>query len=222
MRTGQKPLLFTDDSLTWNPYLADPAKSPTTTWHSLVEAPDIRLVNVWRDLRDFAVSVNLAYQTQRKIAPVLFQEVLISAQYRLHHLAYGRHEVQEALRLAMLILSASLFLSVHSIHPRPLQCKHLEDALRASLQAFAETGSKAYLELRLWLACICGMSLSDGPQDRRWLEQYILRTTKALGLTTWVEARAVLKGFLWVDITHDKAGETILSSARSSDVASPR
>lgn len=91
--TGEKPLLFGADSLVWKLYLVDPAKALVILGRTLVNAADIRVVNVWLDLRDFTVSVNLAHQTGRKIAPVLFQEVLISVQYRLYHLAYGTHDM---------------------------------------------------------------------------------------------------------------------------------
>ncbi|OIW25245.1 hypothetical protein CONLIGDRAFT_636319 [Coniochaeta ligniaria NRRL 30616] len=221
MRTGEKPLLFSVDSLMWKPYLADTAKTPMVPWHTLVDNPDIRLVNVWLDLRDFIISVNLAHQTKRKISPVLFQEVLISVQYRLHNLAYSSHDRQETLRLAMVALSASLFLGVHSLHSRPMHCKRLEGALGASLRAFDETGGKAYLELNLWLIFLGKMSGLDLPEDRPCLEQNLLKTTRALRLTTWVEVRLVLKGFLWVDIFHDDAGERIFISAKSAEITSP-
>jgi hypothetical protein len=221
MRTGEKPLLFSADSLTWKPYLADPAKAPAIPWKTLVEAPDIRLVNVWLDLREFIVSVNLAHQTKRNISPGLFQEVLISVQYRLHHLAYSSHDRQETLRLSMLALSASLLLGVHSLHSRPLHCVQLEAGLRESVQAFDQASSKAFLELKLWLVYLGRMSVLDLPEDQPWLAQNLRRTTRALGLTTWVEVRSVLKGLLWVDIFHDEAGERIFNSAKSSEVTSP-
>lgn len=221
MRTGEEPLLVNVDDLTWKPYVADPAKAANVPWQTLFDASDIRLVNVWLDLQEFTTSVNLAHQTKRKMSPVLFQEVLISVQYRLHHLAYSRHDTQETLRLAMLVLSASLFLGGHSLHSSPLHCKQQGELLRASLRAFDYKGSKTYLQLKLWLVYLGRMTVLDSPEDQPWLDKTLFGMIKALGLTTWVEVRAVLKGFLWVDILHDKAGEMVFDSAKRSEGAAP-
>ncbi|KAK9349642.1 hypothetical protein V1523DRAFT_448792 [Lipomyces doorenjongii] len=99
LKTGSKTLFFANSSLSWNTYLFDPQKVSTTTpLHTVCESPDIRLVNVWLDHREFTTAVNLGQQTQRKHLPGLFQEALISIQYRLQHLAYddhSRHEVRQ-------------------------------------------------------------------------------------------------------------------------------
>lgn len=154
MRTGSEPLLYNSDSLTWKPYLADPAKSPAPPWHTLVDAPDIRLVSVWLDLREFTMSFYLAQQTKRKISPILFQEVLISVQYRLHHLCFMSDDRQGTIRLAMLVFSASLFLDVQS---HPLHCAQLAAALQKSC-----CNSSIKKRTAVVLNCSCGSPSSPG------------------------------------------------------------
>ncbi|KAB5566846.1 hypothetical protein GE09DRAFT_1284560 [Coniochaeta sp. 2T2.1] len=229
MRTGAKPLLFTPPELTWKPYLADPATSPTAyPWHDLLDSPDIRLVYIYLDLGEFGRSLNLAHQTKRKIPPSLFQEVLISVQYRLHHLSYPSHDVQETLRLAMLAFSASLFLSApHSPHTRPvLDCsKGLAAGFAESLlllhvfERKTHDGRDPCLELDLCLAflgrvMVSGLDLAEQQQQRsRLLDGKIISTARALGLTAWTEMRRVLKGFLWVDVIHDEPGRRLFDTA---------
>ncbi|KAB5542961.1 hypothetical protein GE09DRAFT_1289600 [Coniochaeta sp. 2T2.1] len=226
MRTGTKPLLFTSPELAWKPYLADPATSPRTyPWRDLFDSSDIRLVNIYLDLSEFTRSLNLAHQTKRKIGPpALFQEVLISAQYRLHHLSYPSHDIQETLRLAMLAFSASLFLSApHSPHTRPvLDCnKGLAAAFADSLllrvlERKKDDRRDPCLELDLCLAFLGRVMVSVldlAEQQRSQLGETIARTAPALGLTAWTEVRRVLKRFLWVDVIHDEPGRRIFDTA---------
>jgi len=218
MRTGNNPLFFDTDSLTWKPYLADQIKGQASPWHALVDAPDIRLVNVWLDLREFTMSVNLARQTKRKISPVLFQEVLISVQYRLHHLDFSSHDPQETLRLTMLAFSASLFLDVHS---HPLRYEQLASALRKSLQAFPRKDDRSCLELELWLLFIARMAVLNTREDQPWLEQRLRATARDLRVSTRAEVRQVLKGFLWVDMLHNRRTEAICDTTKSLDIVHP-
>lgn len=215
MRTGDRPLFFTRDNISWKPYLANVSKSLPPPWQSLVSAPDIRLVNVFLDLREFTTSINLAHQTQRKIPPSLFQEVLISVQYRLQHLSYAINDKQETLRLAMLAFSTTLFLEAHSA---PLYCKSLSCLLREALRVLGQGNDCTELELKLWLFFVGRISILNLPEDQSWLEARVLKINEALGLTTWAEVRSVLKGFLWVDIVHGKAGEMIFKRL---DTATP-
>jgi hypothetical protein len=226
MRTGDPPLLFAHHSLTWKPYLADdgdnPSKSPFhPPWNPLLSNPpgDIRLANIYLDLHEFTRSLNLAHQTGRNIPPVLFQEVLISAQYRLHHLAYdgnSSHDdvVQEALRIAMLAFSAGLFLCGHSLHCRPPSvCEAVVVRFWELLlgEAFRRSRgeNRMCLELKLCLLMLGRMSVLDRPGDRRRIDEEISSTTRRLGPATWPGVRSVLKGFLWVDFLHDGPGERI-------------
>jgi hypothetical protein len=206
MRTATKPLLFTPDSLTWRPYLADPARASVPPWRVLIDSPDIRLISVWHDLRELTVSLNLAHQTKRTISPVLFQEVLISVQYRLHHLLFNKNDIQETLRLIMLVFSASLFLDVHC---RPWAYEHLAHALKDALRGLQSKTDGLHLELQLWLAFIVRMTVLTSAEDWLWLQGHMLTTMRALELKSWAEARQVLKSFLWADVLHDKRGEGI-------------
>lgn len=201
--SGSKPLFFAD-TITWKAYLINSQRAPKITpVHSVCENPDIRLVNVWLDLREFTMAVNLAHQTQREISSDLFQEALISVQYRLLHLSYNAHDNHETLRAAMLAFSSIvLFETPDLTEPR----RHLVINLQRILQSIQGDTDTKWLKITLWLVFIYRASGLGSPDDS-WLDDLWLKTTLSLGLTTWTETRELIKGFLWLDAVHDEAGK---------------
>ncbi|KAJ9273845.1 hypothetical protein DTO212C5_124 [Paecilomyces variotii] len=214
LKTGSKPLFFTDDSISWKPYLLDCQKASTITpVHTMCDIPDIRLVNVWLDLRELTTGINLAHQTQCKVSSGLFQEALISVQYRLQHLSYNVHDKQEVLRVAMLTLSIVLLIDIRGIS---IRYQHLAGKLRAALQSSEHDVNDQLLRLALWLLFVGRVSLLDGPEDALWLGAKLLTISQTLGITTWPEARHILKSFMWVDGIHDKAGKDFFEELKES------
>lgn len=217
LKLGSKPLFIPDDSLSWEPYLVDPRKASTTTpVQTFCAAPDIRLVNVWRDLREFAMAINLAHQTQRKLSPSLFQEALISVQYRLQHLAYDGLDKHEILRVALLAFSASIFLEIHAAS---VPLRHLAGQLRTLLQSVQQETNTEWQKLILWLTYVGRISVLDCPEDLGWLKEQSLNATRAIGPKSWVETRQILKSLVWVDVVHDEAGKRFFDDVMTSQNA---
>lgn len=176
----------------------------------MCNSPDIRLVNVWLDLGELTKAINLAHQTQRKLSPWLFQEALISVQYRLQHLTYDVDDKPEALRLAMLAFSTTMFFKAEAV---PLNYVYLAHKLRAVLSLIGEDASTDWSRLCLWLIFVGRVSVLDSAEDLLLLQRQFLKINLALRLTRWSEARQILKGFMWVDFIHNGAGEDFFYGA---------
>ncbi|KAH8671617.1 hypothetical protein BX600DRAFT_251067 [Xylariales sp. PMI_506] len=222
MKNGTKPLFFSADSLSWQPYLVDigrsipiqPSMQKTTPLHKLCNNPDVRLVNVWLDLSKFCTAINLAHQTQRKLSSGLAQEALVSIQYRLQSLMYdmddhaaARNEL-ETVRLAMLAFSTTLMTEVQKLPSHyPHSTAQLEQRLQSLDRDFIGAEEEDRGKLILWLTFIRSLIPFDKVEDNDWVGNQLSRTRRVLGLTCWAEARKLIKGFLWVDIIHDEVGK---------------
>ncbi|KAH8895361.1 hypothetical protein GQ53DRAFT_839014 [Thozetella sp. PMI_491] len=187
IQTGSRPLFFAEDNISWALYVADPRTvAPTTTpIQSLCENPDSRLDNVWLDLREFARAINVAVQAKRKIDPELFQETLVSGQYRLLQLSYDSDDAHELLRLGLLAFTTTLFLDTYGIRQ---SYAHLGEQLRTLLRRWLDrTANESPPELNLWLI----MMLSG---------LYNLRNnTGVTDYSPWVASAYALTGSLTAD-----------------------
>ncbi|GAD92297.1 hypothetical protein PVAR5_0887 [Paecilomyces variotii No. 5] len=212
LKTGSPPLFFTDHSICWKPYLYDSQRtSKMTPLHTVCDLPDIRLVNVWLDLHELTTAINLSHQTKCKLSAGLFQEALISVQYRLQNLIYNIDDAQEIMRVAMLAISTTLFIDTRDISTK---YRLLSEKLRVALQSLEQNANGKWLQLTLWLIFIGKLLVLDGPEDGLWLGEKLLSTIRSLEVTSWAEVRHILKGFLWIDGIYDKAGKSFLEDMK--------
>ena len=176
---------------------------------------DIRLVNVWLDFHELATALNLAHQTQRKLLPDIFQEALISIQYRLQHLAYDARERHEVLRLALLALSTTIFHDTDGVkfilHYRPLAERY-----KTALLSLVQHSNEELPAFILWLAYVGRISVLNPPAHYHWLKDCVIKQTLALNLRSWAETRHVLKTFIWIDMVNDQAGERVFDVEHTS------
>jgi hypothetical protein len=196
-------------------YLPKSKRRPTTTpLDTICEIPDLRLANVWNDLHELTIAINLANQTKRKLSPMLFQEALVSVQYRLQHLSYEIHDLHELLRIALLVFSTATFLQANliSVYHKNL-IKHLEIILRSTNHHH----DQQWLKLILWLIFVSQLSGICTPEDYSWMHGQMLQTKRSLKLRDWYQVRQTLKGFLWVDLVHDQAGENVFNETTKVD-----
>lgn len=212
LKTGSQPLFFADHSISWQPYLYNCQNLCTMTpLHTVCDVPDIRLVNVWLDLHELTTAINLSHQTQCKLSSGLFQEALVSVQYRSQHLIYSLDDTQEVLRVAMLAISTTLLLETHDVS---IKYRHLAEKLRVALRSLEQNENDKRLQLTLWLIFVGKLSLLDGPEDSQWLGKKLLETIQSLKMTGWAEIRNTLKSFLWIDGVHDRAGKCFFEAVK--------
>jgi len=166
------------------------------------DIPDWRLVNIWLDLREFSRAANLAFQTGRKLSAELFQEVVISAQYRLLQLpgfsndhvesseegnAPTRSIQETVFHLGMLAFSATTFLSLEGM---PMRYNGLGAKVRRSVVKLSEIDKetvdtkdwKGFLHMKLWYLFVANISVMNGPDDEQLLVAQLAETLVKLGL----------------------------------------
>ncbi len=199
---GFKPVFFADN-ISWEQYLRNEKAPLETPLDAISSASDERLINVWRDLRKFTQAVNLAFQVGGRVKIQTFQEIIISAQYRLLHLSYDQQDTHEVIRLGMLAIASTLFLGIHGA---PAKYGYLTSQFRRSLQSSEQLGTEEWSKLTLWLLFAASSSVFGTSEDEGWLQERLVQVKTALGLSTWPAVREVLKSHLWVDAINDEAG----------------
>jgi hypothetical protein len=237
LSSGWKPLFF-QPNISWNPYVAARNLSTKTPIHKLhPSTPDQRLVNVWLDLQELSRSTNLAFQTGRKMRGELFQEALISAQYRLLTLGAEKHYnsplVERMAKMGMLAFSTVTFLQMQGM---PMHMEDFATKLRRLLESLASISShsapcptttgqmnqgsqpktprpgdtEAFLKLKLWLLFMGHISVLDQSKHQEFVSSCVSDVMKNLGLSTWPAVRDVLMAHMWVDWTHRAKGKALV------------
>ena len=216
---GSKPLFYADE-ISWDPFFTIAKTGPKISQASTVDAlvrellgsTEDRLGVIWSDAREFCALVNLAHLTGRRIEPRLFQETMVSLQYRLLHKetpdAGLRNTRNEALRLGMLAFTTTIFLHVAGIETRYFNLAQKMERIIKDLDMTANTQES---EFRLWLLFVAILSLPSKAVEH-WLDNTLSQTIETLAIKSWQKTKLVLKQFLWIDVLHDMEGERIFSS----------
>ncbi|CAH0046957.1 unnamed protein product [Clonostachys solani] len=219
MILGSRPCFYADD-LTWEPFFKS-IKTKSIHCAKLeaylspsVGFPDPRLSNIWTDVQELCAIVDLSILTRRKIRPELYQEVLVSIQYRLLHLNYSEwstdvcggqkwRDVHEAIRLGILGLTTTLFLYREKVDTSYLT---IVSRLNVSLLRLEEPADDRDWELRVWLLFMVSVTLGGGG-DR--FDALLVRGLEALRIESWAGTRQLLKRLLWIDLLHDEVGRMV-------------
>ncbi|TVY26283.1 hypothetical protein LHYA1_G005806 [Lachnellula hyalina] len=217
--TNRKPLFFSD-GICWEPYIAKNTSRKTLPPH--MAALDSNLLHIWADLREFTRSANLAFQTGQKIDCVLFQEILVSVQYRLLLLDVSAGSLDEVVLVGMLAFATNIFLQMQGLGMR---FDNLSARLRGCVSGLQGLGDDATAELKLWLLFVAWMPGGASKQNS-WIGAELKKTLGILALTKWEVVRDRLKRYLWIDVLHDKGGkdafknatENLLQTLRSSEI----
>jgi hypothetical protein len=209
MGLGQDLRFFRDTDISWSPQIAQGRSAmrfpELTPAFPPQERPDPRLLNVWADLREFSKLVNDAAAAGTKVPTETAAQLATSVPHRLLRLQIAPDEAHafphELLRWCMLAYTKMLLIKLPGIGRKMTR---LADGLRAVLTS-AKAGP-SLSRLMLWGAFVASVSVFEG-SDEEWLVDMIVQSLSTLGLQTWTETRAVLKGFLWIDLVFDRAAE---------------
>jgi Fungal specific transcription factor domain len=177
-------------------------------------------VNTGADLRKFCNSANIAFLTGSKIDGEIFQEILISVQYRLMTLKFSDDDdddndkegkLNEALRLALLTFSNTVFLQLRGMKVRfSILSLQLKDALRSQV-AWADL--RRLKTVSLWILFIAAIAAVND-EDDVWLMPLINELLSETGsFISWHMVRSILKDFIWIDQLHDEDGKAVYSRA---------
>jgi hypothetical protein len=206
MATGAAPLLFSTTNVNWNRLLAAADDERWTLPKELaVSAIDVKLVDLWADLRCFTVLANLAFQTGRKLNPEVFQEILTSVVYRAMLLEVSPHPLIRVLHLGILAFCSTVFLQGDKIKARFV---YLAKQLLKVIVAVGDDEKDTFGVVKLWCLIVTGLSVSTNA-DEDWLIPQLRSQIQREGSSSWKEVRTLLKTCLWIDALHDKEGKRL-------------
>lgn len=213
LKYGTKPD-FADPEMSWDPHLDSTILLESPVPPELMSAPvrdyvqtlDQKLRNVFTDLQAFASVANKLVVSNRKLRPDLFQEIMLSIQYRLMLLEYDldTQPIQEALRLGLLAFQTSVFIQMKSIR---VKYDYLMERLRKAVSRVPET-VPALVDLKLWVLLMGAIALLD--PEAGWLEDTVRRIAKG---RPWEEVYELMRTIMWIDQVHDAPGKQVFDSA---------
>jgi hypothetical protein len=210
MATGRAPLLVCAVDVNWSRMLADVDDKRWALPDGLSTLPiDIKLLDLWADLKCFTVLANLAFQTGRKLKPEVLQETLTSVMYRAALLDVSPHPVICALHLGILAFCSTVFLQANGLKAR---LGHLTKQLRQGIYAMDDTEQDTPRVVKLWCLVFTGLSTVTNP-DEEWFLPHVRDQAKREGAKSWNQLRPLLKKFLWIDALHDRDGKVLYNRA---------
>ncbi|KAH7312741.1 hypothetical protein B0I35DRAFT_411419 [Stachybotrys elegans] len=215
LKTGCKPQLCDAEALSWasassNAYASHgitlPSGGPSSI-EAFIECLDTKLRTVFQDLHSFSSLANHLIKQGAKVKPQVFQEMMLSVQYRLLLLAYTPGGLHEALRVALLTYQVTLFMP-NSIK---LPFAVLRGQLHGAIQSL-DSSSSMLRNLKLWMLFNGGM----GVLDRRdpW---YRTSTAQLIKGSSWADVEERLKAIMWVDAVHQGPAKCIFDGLRSDE-----
>ncbi|KAF3904478.1 hypothetical protein AA313_de0202647 [Arthrobotrys entomopaga] len=175
---------------------------------------DINTQTVFRDLLCVSRFFDTTHEAHPKLEPFAFQEVLISASYRIlsaYPLATKRPSSapENACQLALLaMITTMLMRSAHHEKSCYLLIANLLESAIDRLLCEPKT-DETFL---LWLLFMAGMAVPDMQYDG-WLLPEIKKCIDKLGLDSWVSANHVLTGYPWIRLFHQASGEELWDKA---------
>ena len=197
--------MFFSQGICWEPFLPkSKARRPILPTQLSALDIDIGLENVWADLHVFCISANVAFQTDQKINPEIFQDILISIEYRLLLLDLGKDGFLETLRLGILAFSTTVFLQTQGIKARFNNLSRQLQVSISRLEIFDDSLDEAWL----WILFVTAVSTVTN-EDDYWLMPLLKAALLKTGKVTWEEVQDMLKSFMWIDVLHDKDGKRV-------------
>jgi hypothetical protein len=220
IKHGCKPVFF-DGDVSWSRFFDDnpnlkivPGQAGPDTppqddpLSECLQTVDIKLRNVYADTHDFAHAANAFINGKDKFPPEVFQEVIMSIQYRLLLLEYPleTQPFEEILRTGLLAFQTSVFLLIPGLK---INCDFLRGRLRLAVDAL-EASTRVMRDLKLWLllvGCVATMDFGHG-----WLVGNVKALTAGEG--DWEQVRERMRGIMWIDAVHDVPGRQMFDAAQ--------
>lgn len=223
MRFDRRPTFFSEPS--WSRYFDDNGSTPesyrgaATGTDAFVQSLDWRLSNVWQDLRHFSYISHLAYSSGYKLRHDMYSDIMVSVLYRLLHLTIEDCSASSAIHLGLAAFTSSMFLRWKTQEPgNNSSVRKFGDALWELRESHAV--STVPDPVLLWLLLLWHVLLwvprgehddQISLQSQLWLSAVIDR----LGLSTWDEARKMVKTMVWIGFLHDAKAEAAFGEALS-------
>lgn len=216
IRSGHRPAFFQTD-ISWDPYLAqNKAKRMPSHENTANEAVkfigllDVKLYNVWIDLKKFSDLCNLASQTGSKLPSAHFSEIMVSILYRLLHQSCETDVAHESLRVGMVAYAGAIFFRWTYLARG--QKNHAAQGLDEALVRLWDCRYYVPDQIVLWLLMVWYTSVLSPAGDEKY-DPWLKEQLDALQLSSWVKARKVLKSIMWIDAFHDSKAQLAIDRA---------
>ena len=207
--TGARPLFFSEGGVSTEPFLPRPEHVPSFFASHPIDA---RLETVSADLAQFCASANIAFRSNLKMDPALFQEILISIQYRLLVVDFDTQGFNEALRVGLLAFSTNVFLQTPELK---IRFSALSRDIRSAVSGldWEDEGSSG---TRLWILFMTAITAVTDHDDG-WLVPQLRDAIRETGCGSWEDCLMILKKFLWIGVLMDDPGMRVFRKAQASD-----
>lgn len=218
LQSGSKPLFFNDHS-SWEPLLSYPdltssfnlPKTPMTdiqpASRTLLSSIHSELAGAWKTMTGFSFVINFAAESQHLIPTKTMLDTMASVMYRLLFLNFEAGSLDEMVRLSLLAFSTSVFLFWKKLG---LSYTQLATAYKDCLARL--DCSLVSPELLLWFLLVGAVSILE-PDDDKWVRPWIRVNIGLCGIESWDKMRELLISFMWIDLVHDKPGNTVFETS---------
>lgn len=170
----------------------------------------VELGRAWDTMQAFCSLINFTTELGRKIPQQLFLDIMASVMYRLVSVEFPIDSLHEAVRLGLSAFCSHVFIQWSNSR---LPHRHFPTVYKECIAEHLKSGMASFL-LMPWLLMVGAMAVF--PEGDTWLKPWLQRATGMSDSGTfgsWVEVRATMKRYMWVDFVHDRCGEAIYKSA---------
>jgi hypothetical protein len=167
---------------------------------------DRRLANAWDDLVHFCHQSNVASYTGQRFTRRTYDNIMISIQYRLHHMPRPTDSLSRALHAGMLILISSLYFGWQ--YHKPEDQHRLAQPLSDALQSLSREAVDCPDLISFWLIMLW-KSLVPHELSNHLHNVYLAETAAKLHLRSWDQAETVLRSMAWISAVHGPRGSSV-------------
>ncbi|KAL6787316.1 hypothetical protein J3E68DRAFT_165098 [Trichoderma sp. SZMC 28012] len=213
LKTGCRSTFFNGD-LSWDSCFVKVIPERTysqpnissTIAHMLRGNISHKLFTVFIDMQRFSLLVNTFVSSQNKLKQELFQEAMISIQYRLLFLRYrlDTQFLDETVRISLLAYQASIFLYIPGSSSR---YEFLESQYHSIIQEMDDSTTEA-ASFKLWMLFVGAFIFHDATNQLL----YSMIANLTIG-SSWTSVRTRLKDIMWIDVIHDDRGKEIFQAS---------
>jgi hypothetical protein len=215
LHTGSIPVFFSN-TLCSEPFIPYPDLTllfdATGTRHSCTSVEichdlDNELAQAWEVMSYFCSLINLAAFSGQLISARTFLDTMASVFYRLFSLKFDSTSRDEAVRLALLGFSATVFLQWGHFGMSYL---HLATLARHCFRGLKN--EEVNNQLMIWLLMTASISIFDITDDA-WVKPLLLNNMRKSGIEKWNDMQKLLKSFMWIDIVYESPGKAVFGLA---------
>ncbi|CAG9941064.1 unnamed protein product [Clonostachys rosea f. rosea IK726] len=198
-----RPPMFFKESISWDRYLVDQDEpldtGPLSIQLQKIRLLEPRLVNVWLDMRQFALMCNRNQKSNTRIDQSTYGKITVSMQYRLLHLSFAECSLNNALRMGLLVVMTKL---MFGWHPNNKAQRRALVRFEVALLQLRSAVEDVPCPLLFWMIML-RFQFGVPETAETWLEAWFADVIKELPISSWSEAKTFLVSMVWFDFFGD-------------------